>query len=95
VLDAELRGALRLELGEMSEIVVEPGGAAAIEPRPEGRFGDCGTLRIGHALVVVREIIWMCGSSQGIIVSSPSHEIACVICNAEFLPGFVPRGYST
>src|SRR5581483_8995009 len=43
----------RLELGQVAEVVVEPGGAAAVEPGPEGRLADRGTLGVGHALVVV------------------------------------------
>src|SRR6266540_1926930 len=54
MLDVELRGALRLELGEVAEVVVEALCTAAVETRPERRFGDRGALGVGHALVVVR-----------------------------------------
>ena len=36
--DAEQGGPFRLDLGEMAEVIAEPLGGAAIEPRPEGRL---------------------------------------------------------
>ena len=38
--DAELRGALRLELGELAEVVAEALRAAAVEAGPERRLAD-------------------------------------------------------
>src|SRR5206468_7746360 len=42
-----------LVLGELAEVVVEGGGAAAVEPGPEGRLADGRALGIAHADVVV------------------------------------------
>ena len=53
MLDAAPAGALRLELGELPEVVAEAVDAAAIEPGPEGRLADGDAAHAGHALVVV------------------------------------------
>ncbi len=51
--DAEQGRPLRLDLGEMAEVVTKSFGAAAIEARPERRFGDGDAAGVRHALVVV------------------------------------------
>ncbi len=53
VLDAVLRGALRLELGELAEVVLEAVGVAAVPAGPERRLGDRDAARQRHLLVVV------------------------------------------
>ena len=54
VLDVKLRSALRLEVGELAEVVLEPVGVAAIPPRPERRLGDGDAARQRHLLIVIR-----------------------------------------
>ena len=61
VLDAELRGALRLDLGEMAEVIAEALGAAAVEAGPEGRLADGDAAAVGHAMVVVGDAAKSCG----------------------------------
>ena len=51
--DAELGGPLRLDLGEMAEVIAKALGGAAIEPGPEGRLADGDAAALGHAMVVV------------------------------------------
>ena len=53
VLDVVLRGALRLEVGELPEVVLEAVGVAAIPARPERRLGDGHAARQRHLLIVV------------------------------------------
>src|SRR5581483_26186 len=52
--DAELGGALRLELGQVAEVVAEAFGTAAVEAGPEGRLADGHAAAQGHAVVVIR-----------------------------------------
>ena len=52
---AELRRALRLEVGELAEVIVEALRAAAIEARPERRLTNRGAARRGHRDVIVRD----------------------------------------
>ena len=53
VADAELGGPLRLDLGEVAEVIAEALGGAAIEAGPEGRLADGDAAALGHAVVVV------------------------------------------
>ena len=53
VADAELRCTLRLDFGEVAEVIAKALGRAAIEAGPEGRLADRPTAALGHAVVVV------------------------------------------
>ena len=53
VADAEQGGALRLDFGEVAEVVAEALGRAAVEAGPEGRLADGDAAALGHAMVVV------------------------------------------
>src|SRR5262245_21841087 len=53
VLNAVLRGAPRLELGELAEVVLEAVGRTAVPAGPECRLGDGGAAGQRHVLVVV------------------------------------------
>ena len=53
VADAVLRRPLRLEVGELAEVVVEALRTRAVVPRPERRLRDRHAPRQRHALVVV------------------------------------------
>ena len=52
---AELRGALRLVLGELAEIIVKAVGGTAVKARPKRRFADRLATGQRHALVIVRD----------------------------------------
>src|SRR5665213_394969 len=51
---AELGGALRLEIGELAEIIIKTGHATAVEGRPERRFADGRAAGERHAFIIVR-----------------------------------------
>jgi hypothetical protein len=51
--DVELGRPFRLHLGQVAEVVVEPGGGAAVEPGPERRLGDGHAPGVRHPGVVV------------------------------------------
>ena len=53
VLDAVLRGALRLELGELAEVVLDAVAGAPVPSRPERRLGDGDAAGQRQLLVVV------------------------------------------
>ena len=53
VLDAVLRGAARLEFGELAEVVLDAVAAAAVPAGPERRLGDRDAAGQRHLLVVV------------------------------------------
>ena len=64
VTDAVRRGAGRLELADLPEVVDEGLGIGPGEARPEGRLGDGHHARHGHPLVVLsgsgdRMIVWL------------------------------------